>query len=259
MNQTTHVVLSNDVFEYAEKAPYSNAGFGDFGALRYDAISGRVQCHECGEWYQHLGAHIAQTHLTLGCREYRRKYGLKATTSLASPSLRLKFQSAAKSVGSARNLTPFKRGVPHPPSKSQGATGEWQNAKSLCQAQIMSRFYSLRDRLGRVPTAQELEASGVVLHTLRRRFAGKTYREFVAFCGEIPHKSGGSKLKYSAQLLVELLRDLYVKTGRIPTRTACRRGLLPSNWVFVKRFGSWTLALEAAGLLHEAIKQRRTG
>lgn len=57
---------------------------GDMGTLAGDWHS--VQCHLCGGWYSHLGAHVTHKHeLTVG--EYKEMFGLKATTGLISPEL----------------------------------------------------------------------------------------------------------------------------------------------------------------------------
>jgi predicted nucleic acid-binding Zn ribbon protein len=58
--------------------------FGELGVLRHE--DGRLQCHACGGWYRHLGAHAFQRHALLA-REYRALFGLRARTSLRSPDL----------------------------------------------------------------------------------------------------------------------------------------------------------------------------
>ncbi len=77
----THGIADGEVFEYPEKGPYTAAGLGDFGLLRYDESSDKLQCHICGEWYISLGLHVRRTHAG-AVGDYKRRFGLKASTAL---------------------------------------------------------------------------------------------------------------------------------------------------------------------------------
>ncbi|AHY48418.1 ROS/MUCR transcriptional regulator protein (plasmid) [Rubrobacter radiotolerans] len=46
----------------------------------------RVQCHVCGRWYAHLGAHVRMKH-DMEADEYKREFGLMSKTGLISPEL----------------------------------------------------------------------------------------------------------------------------------------------------------------------------
>jgi len=58
---------------------------GRVGVLAADGE--RVQCHVCGGWFANLGQHATFGH-GLDVDEYRRRFGLKATTGLVGSALR---------------------------------------------------------------------------------------------------------------------------------------------------------------------------
>ena len=58
--------------------------YGTVGVLAYDAVTDRVQCHACGQWYRKLTiSHLAHHGLTIS--GYKHRYGLNPTTPLESP------------------------------------------------------------------------------------------------------------------------------------------------------------------------------
>ena len=71
-----------------EVAPHVGlpSGLGQFGVLERDEVAGMVRCHECGEWFRALGAHISKAHHLSG-RTYRDAHGLAANEPLAAGDL----------------------------------------------------------------------------------------------------------------------------------------------------------------------------
>lgn len=63
------------------------------GELETDGV--RARCHECGEWFDHLGHHVRTTH-GMSCDEYRDAWGLSRKTGLIGPRLREMRVKAAK-------------------------------------------------------------------------------------------------------------------------------------------------------------------
>jgi hypothetical protein len=63
--------------------------FGRFGVLAAAPDGDTVQCHVCGDWFVLLGSHANVTH-GLGADGYRRAFGLRKSTALASISYRVK-------------------------------------------------------------------------------------------------------------------------------------------------------------------------
>jgi hypothetical protein len=50
------------------------------------------------------------------------------------------------------------------------------------------------------------------------------------------------------EVLVELLRDFFVRFHRLPSSSDFRRRLLPTQGAYAREFGSWGAAIQAAGL-----------
>jgi len=59
---------------------------GERGVLAVDADGQKVQCHICGQWRRGLGAHIRLHEIT--AKDYRREFGLCASTKLTSPAVK---------------------------------------------------------------------------------------------------------------------------------------------------------------------------
>ena len=58
--------------------------YGRMGVLADDGA--KVECHACGEWFGHLGAHVTRAH-DITPDEYRAMFGLNAHTGLIGPAL----------------------------------------------------------------------------------------------------------------------------------------------------------------------------
>lgn len=254
----THAIAAGKLFLYAEKMPYVSSGFGDHGVVRCNDPEDVLLCNECGTWWRMLGKHV-HCHGGMTAREYKLRHGLRLSTPLVAPRLLAEIRDRTLRSG---HLRPYLAGAAQVKAMNaskllrdsgQGrdfldAHSEQANIKGHCHEQVMASFYSLRDRLGRAPNGKEFhEFSGIDTSVIRRRFAGKTYNEFVAFCGEIPHTKS-PHTRWSRAALIEILRDYYVKTGRVPTETASRRGELPSYTNFRNYFGSIKEAIRQAGL-----------
>lgn len=87
--------------------------YGELGVFRTDGD--KAECHVCGQWFGHLGGHVARAH-DLTADEYRAIFGLRAKTKLIGPSLRekrLQNQSHLERVRPTRSslldLTPEQR------------------------------------------------------------------------------------------------------------------------------------------------------
>jgi ROS/MUCR transcriptional regulator protein len=81
----THGIASGEVFLYAEKMPYVASGYGDHGILRFNQSVGKLQCHECGDWFPSVAHHIKVHGLSPG--EYKLKHGLTLRTALENPQI----------------------------------------------------------------------------------------------------------------------------------------------------------------------------
>lgn len=77
----------------------SRSGFGEYGVLDDDGDT--VLCHECGERYVGLAAHVVMAH-GMAARSYKLAHGLKLTGSLIPASVRAQQSERSKArVGGA--------------------------------------------------------------------------------------------------------------------------------------------------------------
>jgi hypothetical protein len=84
-----------------------------------------------------------------------------------------------------------------------------------------------------------------------RAFNVKDVRELALLIGTVTREggsSGGAKVKYTNEYLLEVLRDFYVARGTVPPANCYGHGSLPSYQTFAVRFGSLGEAYVAAGL-----------
>jgi hypothetical protein len=72
-----------------ETPTWAGPYFGRFGVLAEAPDGEAVQCHVCGDWYVLLGTHANAAH-GLRADAYRRAFGLRKSTALASASYRAK-------------------------------------------------------------------------------------------------------------------------------------------------------------------------
>lgn len=83
-------MVTDDGWTLPREAPsWDGPFFGRFGVLAEDSDGDAVQCHICGDWYALLGTHANATH-GLGAGAYRRAFGLRKSTPLASVNYRAK-------------------------------------------------------------------------------------------------------------------------------------------------------------------------
>lgn len=172
--QPTHVLIRGHVFQYEEKAPFVKSGMSVLGALEYDPESDRIKCHECGEWFEHIGwKHLNFKH-NITTIEYKHRHGINQTSGLCTPRFSKmrskqhepKQENTAKLIAAGRahkllygnNLT------------NRGKQHERSNALGRCQAQALFRIQVLAAEKGRTPTSKELQESGLNQPLLVKRF-----------------------------------------------------------------------------------------
>lgn len=122
-----------------------------------------VQCHECGELFGHLGAHVWQKH-GLRAREYKEKYGLYLKRSLSSPKTRERYiqmfnsrpeiqkhqarQGLAKARAKKKNFTKEFAGVPL----------EKKNLDGRCPDQLIEKIQALALKMEENPSLRDFMA-----------------------------------------------------------------------------------------------------
>ena len=117
---------------------------------------------------------------------------------------------------------------------------------------LLEALQQLADWLGRAPTKAEMDQQGVACAATYANHFGS----WTAALAEIGLKPQGGQL-YERDELLSILRDLAEELGRPPTQAELwQREGLPRPTTYRYRFGSWSQALEAAGLKPAPSKSR---
>lgn len=250
-----YVILLGQVCDYEEKAPFVVSGKSVLGAMEYDRTADKLKCHECGEWFGCVSKHAVHKH-GISSKEYKEKHRLRIGSALVAPgvaaSIREKLianlssrtgslkASARKGGFTKGDKRPIRRGV------YSGSMMEWRNVHSTCPAQLVERVKAIAKDLGRAPKGSELQTAGIHL----RRKMGMTVNEALDLAGlkTNPYRKEQYAGERGRQILIELLRDFYVRNRRAPNCRDWASGLLPNRKTYTFWFGSVFGALDAAGL-----------
>ena len=259
MTHAEQVLIRGKCFLYKQKAPFVPSGKSVFGALEYDENTGMVRCHECGKWFTHLGHHVSDSQGVHSHRmkalDYKRKHGLRRAAALCGPKESAKYNNVANLhfLEAAKKVRARAIGACAKAKRYRQLNGERlynaesRNERNTCQAQILSRIKAISESLGRTPTHRDLRQHGLHASSVVFALNVPDMKSVFSLLGLLPNRRGG-KETYTDSLLIELLRDFYVKFGRLPKRTDYIMKLLPSDGTIRHHFGSMAAAYEAAGL-----------
>jgi len=234
------------VMLYNYKEPYMKYEFGHGyqGVLLFDSKTDKVQCHECGLWFDYLPSHI-RTH-NLSANEYKLRVGLRRSTALISETHREKLlKNRAQKMLNLRlhnyqHSEETKKKISETLKKNHRET---QNENGTCPQQILDRIAKMGAELGRTPTKEEFAG-----YTTAKRLYG-TWSNAVKLAGLIPRESGQNAVhkkrhQYSREDLLAILRGFVHTNKRLPVPSDYRRRLIPSNDTFRRYFGSFEKAIE---------------
>lgn len=222
-------------------------GYGYQGVLLFDGASDKIQCHFCGNWYGALANHIAKEH-NMRVAEYKETVGLGKNTALISESMRASLIAAGLDKR-LQNLR--KRGKKTEEEKEKirkgmkkfHATREGQNIKGTCPKQLLERLDAKCKELGRMPTETEFN----LLNTIRKVYGMKEACKLIGVEYRKPGQNLGKKVgKYTEQSLIDAIVSFYKLNGRYPSTSDSKRGFIPSNETYKRKFGSWKNALKEA-------------
>jgi len=147
--------------EYNDDELWTGPLHGRLGVLADDGE--RVQCHICGAFFGNLGGHVSQVH-GLTPDDYKRRFGLNATTGLIGPALR----RARQQEGDERKLGPdYARFM---------AAGARARAAAQGPRSTKGRRLRLQQRLDPKVQAARKAALERANEVLRARRADGTYR-----------------------------------------------------------------------------------
>ena len=241
-----HVIIMGAVFKWEEKAPFSVSGMSILGGLEYDKERDLIRCHECGGWFRSVGRHIGFIH-KVKSKDYKSRHGLRYSAALVVPSI-VASLCARKSRGfsdaeRARSASTNKLRLSRNPERVRRSE-ELVNFRLRCRPQLTAMILKICQDLGRAPSLREfIEETSIGRKAVLRKFGVRAWIAVLEAC-DVPKPYG---VKFSRDVLIELLRELHLRVGRLPRVADCSAGLLPSHMVFVRTFGSWDEALSEAG------------
>jgi hypothetical protein len=235
-------------------------GYGFRGAVAFDGDSDKIQCHFCGNWYGSLPHHIAKEH-NMKASEYKERVGLRQTTALINESTREKLIATGQER--FKNLRPggkMKEETKEKIRKTlQKRTWEHENETATCPAQLIERFKSKWEELGRQPRYDECGFKTTAVKVFG------SWNNFIKEAGGIWKINQWSfkKKPYETipeEKIVEFYRDYYVKYGKLPSLSNLQKNrdsekytwaneyfkLAPSTvWKRVKELGEKKIKLHA--------------
>lgn len=243
------VRLRGQIFRGIVKAPFVKSGQSVRGGLEIDPETGKLKCHECAGWFDHLSGHV-HAHKMLP-REYKIKHGLRLKTAMVSEDVlqRLRQSGSRATPGSANHLSSIRpsaiaASAASMRSRSGSLRYEMRNENGTCHAQVVSRIREIARSLGRIPGRDDLRRHGIHEKSLCRLFNVKTVDQVTRLLGLIPP---APKRKYSREFLIEVLRDFVATRGRLPSFSELSADV-PSHGAFQRYFGTLSGAYQAAGL-----------
>jgi hypothetical protein len=258
------VIINGKTFLYRQKAPFVPSGMSVCGALEFDEAEDRVKCHECGEWFRHVGLHAVAAH-RITAKEYKRRHGLRAKSALCGESIRTRLSAGMAGRGAAQAMllnrpntrwmeSVLRRMTGDSNPGKLGRTGEDLNKRMHCRAQLMQRIKTVAEKLGRTPTCLDLAEHGMHYNSIASSFNVKTINEVMRIIG-LSTNSEFPRKKYTRESLIGMLRDFFNEHRRIPTRSDQNRGIFPAFACFRRYFSSMDAVYVEAGLSEVARTQ----
>jgi hypothetical protein len=249
-------VKVNNLLKLYDTKGYIPSGKSIKGALEVSDDCNQIKCHECGDWFENLAAHIRYEH-EMKTRDYKMAHGLNLGSALIGDAQRIRRIHACVKRGNSHlvaarakrsamiaagtggtNLGKMPSGLTH---------FGMANLRGNCAVQLTTDLRILADRLGHIPSVSETKAAGICHDAIQYRFGG--VKKALATVGvNLSAKRSGPTSWYNSDQLIGMLKAFYAKHKRQPFRSDLRRGLLPSSCTFVNHFGSLNKALVAAGM-----------
>lgn len=225
------------------------SGFGYMGAVLVSLDGKSVQCHVCGKLFSNVGLHI-KSH-GLSAKSYKAKYELSPASVLVSEEVRQSYKQRAMKWYASLSEEEKKEWISKRKSWNERKTSkgykhrlEEKNKRGTCPDQLLAKITEIKNKIGRVPTVSEFEEmSG------GQRYKYLIYQTFGSWVNalkmlnlepaERKSTKGRRPKTYTDEELIEYLRLYAQETGKVPTATDARRGLLPANQTYLDRFGTW--------------------
>lgn len=231
-------------------------GYGYMGTLGQTEDGELLQCHVCGELVANLGHHAWFKH-GIRSREYKETYKLGMRTPLCSDAHCAKLKQIGLKNWNALTPEEQKKRIDtmHKHTVRDGGNPrslEALNKDGMCPDQLIERIQECAEHLGKSPSEKEFTEyyKGKYRGAILRTFGSWNGAKRIA--GFPPLKSGSrvphNRSPYSDEQLLEFLRNFYEEKKEIPTCVDFDRGLLPSRYLYVHRFGGVVNARKLAGI-----------
>jgi hypothetical protein len=232
-------------------------GFGYYGLLMETEDRELVQCHECGELFSRLPAHLKSAH-GISTREYKEKYELNYETALQAS-----FISEKQSIGgefrykllhgklnnSEIKAYALKQAEIYRKNKMKRKkfrhTIEMMNKFGTCPAQIEERFTKLVDRYGRALSYTEMiQEDRSLLAALVKRY--RSYTNTLVYFG-LKGKAQKGHFKWNRKKIQFALKQFVKEKRRLPNARDTKKEALPDYMTIVKYFdNNWYKAKQFA-------------
>jgi hypothetical protein len=256
---------------YKEPLKPVDGGFGFYGTLLHTVDGKKVQCHIDGELVENLGSYVFKKY-GMKAQEYKDKFKLSVNTSLASEGYRKKMANHMRKR--IEGMTDAERREWREKQKANLLKGhgktkrtrprlslELRNKQGICPDQLLEKIRECANDLGYTPTSHKFAVwneSHRYVGTIDYVFgswdkavkkAGLAPVTYLNIFKKIsPFTGRSNRHGYSREELIEYLQIYYQEHGELPTSSACQRGLIPSYSAYIRVFGSFPKAREAAGL-----------
>ena len=248
---------------HAPYTPLEKGKFGYLGILLARKSDGKVQCHECGEWYTFLGTHVSTKHKKQykTVTQYKKFFGFPILFPLCS----IRYSEIRSVIGKKIMRNPkmksaavcrLKKAINDPKIKSriikntrQGKlTSSHLNTLDICRDQTIRRILVVADYLKKFPSSTDIERHDpAIMGIIFKRYG--TWNKFKE--KEFPSESITVKdgSAFSTDQMLFSLREFVRINKKLPTVTSFKTIVgSPSYETFVRKFGSWSRALSMAGL-----------
>lgn len=242
-------------------------GVGWYGTLAQDTVTGKVQCHKCGQFRDFLSGHINKTH-KMNIRDYREEFGLSYSTALVSEVQRFKLKKNMLDI--IKEMSPeereaFRRRRRESLKKARSLRSSTQPKKTLeqmnkegsCPDQTLEQIIAAKQEIGHVPSKKEFIRfkGGQRFYRLALKHFG-SWEKTLEMCKfseadmatKPTSKSSGFKRRYSDEELLEYLRIYAQEYRQVPTASDWKRDLLPEYKIYSARFGTIENARQLAGV-----------
>jgi ROS/MUCR transcriptional regulator protein len=152
-----YLLRSRQPFTYARNRGWAGPVHGHIGVLADDGYL--AQCHCCGRWFGHLGAHVRRVH-ELSPDRYRDIFGLNSKTGLMGPALKEQRRAHAEQHLAAVRLQALASANRRPPVDPHQRPQSIRHLNSASMQQLRTRIgtptWKRRAGTGRFPEGRRL-------------------------------------------------------------------------------------------------------